>query len=240
MKNHYFAIFIVALFVVAQVAVAEETKREIGVDGTGVLDVEPDIIRISFDLDTINESLDDAIDDNSDKVSDIIDFLKDFGIAEKDIKTSYFSFDTRYHWDKEKSKFDYSRVSHYEVSKSMNIIIRKLDKIEEFVDELANRDITSLNSFKYDVEDRIKHRKKAREMALKAAKEKAQEMVKVMGAKLGKILWIKENNSNFHSSFGLSGANSTGSFGDSHHSDSFASGQISISESVYCRFEIID
>lgn len=240
MKNQFIAIFIAALFVVAYVAGAQEKRREIEVSGTGELNVEPDIVRISFSIENRSKSLEDAIEENNDKVSDIMEFLKDFGIAEKDIKTSYFSFDTRYLWDKEKSKFDYSKVSHYEVSKSINILIRKLDKIEELVDELAGEGVTSLNSFKYDVEDRIQYKKLAREMALKAAKEKAQEMVNVMGAKLGKVLWIKEQSANVNTHYGLSSANYSLSTGGSYQSESFSSGQISISESVTCTFELID
>ena len=79
-------------------SIAEET-RFVDVKGIGEVEVKPDIIRISFELETYNKSLEDALDDNNERVADLIDFLKDFGIAEKDFSTSNVSINTIYAYD---------------------------------------------------------------------------------------------------------------------------------------------
>jgi uncharacterized protein len=238
MKKLINALVIVCLLAISTNYSFAEEKRTIQVDGVGEVQVKPDIIKISFSLETIKKNMEDALEENNEKVADILDFLKDYGIAETDFSTSNMSINTRYYFNQNTKEYDKTKVESFEVRKSMSVTFRKLDNIEEFINELAEMGITSLSTFYYDVENRIPHREKAREMALIAAKDKAEKMVSVLGAKLGKVDAIDESSNRFYDRSRVSNYVEVTKTGESSYSFSYEA--ISIKVRIAVTFEIID
>jgi uncharacterized protein len=127
----------------------------------------------------------------------------------------------------------------YEVSTTVTVKLTELARFEEFFSEVIGTGISEIESVRFNSSELIDQRKKAREMAMKAAYEKASAMAGAIGQTVGKAIYIAEGNiSDARSSSGL--ANTISSYsGPTVISESvatFAPGAIRVASQVTVTF----
>jgi uncharacterized protein YggE len=82
----------------------------------------------------------------------------------------------------------------YEVSKTMTIRLTDISRFEEFLGEVLKTGLSEINNVKFETSKLTENRVRAREMAMKAAKEKATVMAAALGQTIGKAIKIAEGN----------------------------------------------
>jgi len=82
----------------------------------------------------------------------------------------------------------------YEVSKSVTVRLIDLSRFEEFFAEVLQTGVSAVNSVKFETSKLRENKDKAREMAMKAAKEKAMAMTAAVGQTVGRAIKITEGN----------------------------------------------
>lgn len=120
----------------------------------------------------------------------------------------------------------------------MIVKLRDLSKFEEFFSEVLNSGITEVESVKFETSNLREMKDKAREMAMKAAQEKATAMAGAIGQTIGKAISILEvQNENRGYSMSNISANSTSAVGSFTQSvATFAPGSIKVEASVKVSF----
>lgn len=166
-------------------------NETITVSGIGELYATPDIALIDFAVVTESKTVDLAMSENTQKMNNIINALKnEMRIDEKDIKTTRFNINPRYEWQDKTNK---RVLAGYEVSQIVNVKIRDLDTVGETIQkatELGANDVSDL-IFTFDNDKELKE--KARNIAIKNAKEKAKSLEKELGVKMTKIVDFSES-----------------------------------------------
>ncbi len=157
-------------------------------DGEGKVSVAPDTAKVVAGLVTEGKDSISVQTENSGKINKVVDYLKKEGIAGGDIKTSNYNLSPKYEYTKGQSK-----LVGYVLNQSVEITIRDLTQTGKILDGVVNNGANEINSVSLFVDKPEDLKNKAREAAIKQAKEKAAAAAKAAGFGLGRIVGFSEN-----------------------------------------------
>lgn len=166
----------------------DDDKRRITISATGSVDAEPDMVRFSTGVVTQGDTAKAALDENSKRMRNVIDGLKALGISAKDIQTSAFNINPRY----ARRKTGQSEIDGFEVRNTLMVLIRDPDALGGVLDKAATLGANQFGGIDFIVSETDTLLDKARTNAIKAAKRKAALYVEAAGARLGRVLRIRE------------------------------------------------
>ncbi|MFZ5366287.1 MAG: SIMPL domain-containing protein [Patescibacteria group bacterium] len=158
--------------------------------GEGKAVATPDIAKITLGI-TVNQPQVKLAQDQANKtINKIQEDIKKLGISEKDIKTTRYDLNPTYDWREGKQ-----RITGYEITINLEVKVRDFDKINSVIDTATADGANLVGSLQFSLDDpKLKEvQNKAREEAVKVAKEKAQSLARASGIRLGKILNAQEN-----------------------------------------------
>ncbi|HJX82722.1 MAG TPA: SIMPL domain-containing protein [Candidatus Angelobacter sp.] len=180
--------FVIVLLILASVAVAQDRlpPRVVRVVGTSEVKVVPDLAVISIGVEKQNASASLAKRAADDAARRILADLRANGIAEKDIQTTFLSLQPQFNYRKG------MRISYFVASQTLSITLRDLAQLDAVVESLIKAGANQLDSIEYQTGDLRKYRDQARDLAVKAAREKAQALAHALGQEVGKAYSIEE------------------------------------------------
>ena len=196
-------ILIVILLCSAFSSSAQEIDKlpVIMVSGTAEVQVAPDEAVFSIDVTKTNKDLQAAKRLNDESVGKILELTRRFSILPQNVQTTQIAVDMKYESIRDAKTRIYSddgdeigkRVfKGYEVSKSVTVRLTDLSRFEEFFAEVLQTGVSAVNSVKFETSKLRENKDKAREMAMKAAKEKATAMAAAVGQTVGRAIKITE------------------------------------------------
>jgi uncharacterized protein YggE len=117
----------------------------------------------------------------------VIQTLKDNGVAELDIRTSYFSIYPRYDNNGQ-------HITGFQVNNQVTVKIRDLASVGSIIDEvvLAGGDLTRFQGINFSIEDIKPLEKQARAAAVADMVDRANQLANLSGVKLGEPYFISE------------------------------------------------
>jgi len=168
---------------------ATNIYQTVSFTGEGKIKAEPDTAKVDIGLVTEDKDSITVQNGNSDKMNAVIKFLKENqNINSADIKTSAYSLSPKYDYTKGKSV-----LSGYILNQTVTVTVRKLDKIGEILDGAVSSGANRIDSVSLFVDKPEDLKNKAREEAVKQAKEKATATSKIAGFNLGRLVSFSEN-----------------------------------------------
>ncbi len=162
-------------------------QRTFSVSGEGKEIVIPNIAEIRIGLISEGKDLIELQKENSEKFNKVINFLKSQGIEEKDISTENYSITPKYKYGQ------VAEIVGYTINQSFSVKIRDLRKIGEILSGAVQNGANNIYGPNFTIDDEKIYLDKAREKAIKEAKEKAEKIAKTAGFRLGKIVNITES-----------------------------------------------
>lgn len=169
--------------------------QTITITGHGEINSIPNISTINFTI--RSESKDNntkLLQENvSNSANNIIPKLTNLGIDSKDIQTSNYNVQPKYSYNDGTSK-----VIGYEASESIKVKVKDTENVSKVLNILAEEKITEVSGPNYELDnDKAEEIKdQAREIAIKDAKNKANELAKELGVKIKRIVSYYDNSSN--------------------------------------------
>jgi hypothetical protein len=136
----------------------------------------------------IKASAQEAATESNDKTNDIIEELTSLGIEEKDIKTSNYRLSPEYNWTESRGQ----QLVGYEVTQSLTIKIRDLDKIGTVISQTTEKGANQVGNISFTIDDDESLKSEARAAANTKAQNKAKEIAAQSGLKLGRLLNVEE------------------------------------------------
>jgi len=164
---------------------AAETPRTLNVSGLGVVYLTPDIAYINIGVNTQKPNAAEAVTENKTQTTEVIQAIKDFGVDEKDIRTTNFSIWSNPQYDPAGTGQILSTT--YTVDNTVNVTVRDLDKLGDLLDAAVSAGANNIYSIQFDVEDKAAATKEARTKAVEDAKAEAQDLADASGVKLVEI-----------------------------------------------------
>ncbi|MBP8591578.1 SIMPL domain-containing protein [Candidatus Shapirobacteria bacterium] len=169
-----------------------ETKNTLVVSGRGEAYGKPDLALISFAVVSEAKTVAEAMAQNSQKMNAVIQFVKSQGVEDKDLKTTTFSLRPRYEWREDLSS--QRQLVGYEARQQLEVKVRAMDKIGRLVEGASAAGANQIGDLQFTIDNREELERKAREEAVKNAKDRAKELASLLGVNLVRITNFNEEN----------------------------------------------
>jgi uncharacterized protein len=217
----------------------------ITVSGKAEIQIEPDEAVFTLDVTKGNKDLQTAKRLNDESVKKILELARRFSIAPQNIKTTYISVETKYEsirdtktriFNDDGEEIGKRIFKGYEVSKTVIARLTDISRFEEFFDEVLKTGLSEVKNITFETSKLRENKDKARELAVKAAKEKATAMAAALGQTIGKAVKVTEANidQSFRSGSTSNSLGATGTFSESLAT--FAAGAIKVEAQVTVSF----
>jgi uncharacterized protein YggE len=236
------ALFAVALFV-APAAHPQEDGR-ITVSGEADVRVVPDEVVLTLGVETDHLDLSAAKAENDARMSRVIGAAEKAGLPENLVRTDYLGIEPRYDFDGRKRIF-----LGYWVQKSVALTLRDIGAFESLLSAVLQAGANYVHGIEFRTTELRSHRDRARSLALRAAREKAEMMARELGHTVGGTVLIREDRSSWWSSYGGWWGSGRGAYmsqnvvqsaraGEATAEGVTAPGQISVTAHVTVTFEL--
>lgn len=166
-----------------------DDRPKISVTGEAVVNVKPDKIVITLGIETWDTEITVAKQKNNDILKKTVAAVTECGVAEKDMQTDHLSIEPRWKNDYRKDDF----IGHF-VRNTLVVTIADTKKVEDLITKALLAGVNYVHGIDFQTTEFKKYREQARELALTAAKEKADKMAAVLGKVVGAPVQINENN----------------------------------------------
>lgn len=184
------AAVIVAL---AAPAVAEDAPvQKLTLSGSGKSTAEPDLATLSAGVITQAKTARNALTANTERMTAVIAAFKDAGIPDKDVKTTNFSVQPQYHYDRTNNGHKPPKIVGYAVHNTVVVTVRDLTKLGRVLDQSVDVGANTISGPHFDISDRRAATDEARRNAAADALRKAQLYADALGVTLGPILSVTE------------------------------------------------
>jgi len=171
--------------------VISSQQEGIWVTGRGEVSVVPDIVNLRLGIEAQEKSVAEAQTQAMEAMDRVMSALRENGVAEKDIKTQYFSIRRITKWDRDKEE---EVVVGYRVTNMVTAKLRDVDKAGAIIDAVAKAggDLTRIDNIDFSLDDPSTYYEEARKEAMVEAQDKAEQLAKLAGVRLGKPTYISE------------------------------------------------
>jgi uncharacterized protein YggE len=173
---------------ISQQAQVNDDRPKISVNGEALVYAKPDKIVVAFGIETWDMDIMAAKQKNNEILKKTMAVIRELGIPEKEIQTDHLSIEPRYTDNYRKENF-----IGYFVRNSLVVTLSETEKIEELVTKALQSGVNYIHGVDFQTTEFKKYREQARELALRAAKEKAEKMADVLGLAVGAPIHISEN-----------------------------------------------
>lgn len=180
-------------------------SQTVSFTGEGEISAAPDTAKVEIGLTSEGKDTVSVQNENSSKMNAVIEFLKKQGVKGEDIKTNTYNLSPKYEYTKGKSV-----LNGYILNQTLTVSIRDLGKIGDILDGAVSNGANQINSISMFVDKPEELKNKAREDAVKQAKEKALVASKTAGFRLGRVVGFSENTAGeppiYYEAMGMGGA----------------------------------
>ena len=173
-----------------------DASRTIQVSGTAVVNVKPDRALIQLGVQSNGRSAKEAQANNTATINKVTKALKALGIESKDIATDWYIIEPLY------EDYDSLHIKGYRIYNVIAVTLRDVDKANDAIVAAFQAGANQVVNVDFYTSELRKYRDQAREMAMKAASEKAKALAQSAGADTGCVLSINENTWSYFNGWG--------------------------------------
>jgi uncharacterized protein YggE len=170
-----------------------DPSRSVQVSGVAVVNVTPDRALIELGVQSNGKSAKEAQAKNSATIKQVVKALKSQGIEAKDIATDWYTIEPVY------ENYDSLIIKGYRIYNIVEVTMRDAGKSNDAIIAAFQAGANQVVDVQFYTSELRKYRDQARELAMKAAREKADALSSAAGTGVSCILTINENTqSNFY------------------------------------------
>lgn len=162
---------------------------ELAVVGEGKMEAIPDVAQVQAGITVNDMKTVDEVQGFINKVNNtIIEAMKKLGIEKDDIKTSNYAISPSYN-----NEGGADDITGYNGNVTITIKTTNPQLVSQIIEEATKAGANEIRGVDFSIEKPEDYREKARDAAIKNAKEQAEKLAKKLGIKLGKVVNIVES-----------------------------------------------
>ena len=185
---------ILALTCLAALSAAAEENRTITVTGTATVVTDADAATVTLGVISAGREAGEASAANAKRIEELIAALGEAGIEKKDISTGYYYVNARRDYSEPNEYGEYAIVG-YEVSNSLTVTVRDIDRVGEVIDAALAGGANSCDGIQFSSTGAAAAQDSALKAAVGEARRRAEIMAESCGGAVGQILSVRENSS---------------------------------------------
>lgn len=164
-----------------------DSSRSIHVSGSAMINVTPDRALLQLGVQSNSTTVEGAQRDNSRAMQKVITAVQAQGVEAKDIATDQYRIEPIY------EDYDSLYIKGYRIHNSLAVTVRDVSKAGGVLAAALAAGANQVNDVSFYTTELRKYRDQARELAMRAAGEKARALAGAAGAATGCVLNITEN-----------------------------------------------
>ena len=164
-----------------------DSSRTVNVSGTAVVNVVPDRALIQLGVQSNGRTTRAVENENTKTIKAVIQAIQGLGIQAKDISTDRYIIMPVY------ESYDSLTIKGYRINNLVAVTLRDVNKTSQVIASALDAGANQVVDVMFYTSELRKYRDQARELAMKAASEKAAALAGAAGAELGCVLNISEN-----------------------------------------------
>ena len=169
-----------------------DSNRTIQVSGSSVVKVIPDLVTLQLGV-TSNASTPQGVyDQNTAAMKKTVAAVRALGVSDKDISTDYYIIDPVY------SDYNSLDIRGYRISNHIVVNLKDVSKVSQVLTAALTAGANEVVDVQFKTTQLRQHRDTARELAMKAAQEKARDLAGAANAQSGCVLSIDENSWSYY------------------------------------------
>jgi len=172
----------------------EEGERTVRVLGEGTVSVPPDKATVRFGVVTRADAPEAARAENAAAARNAMNAVRELGIADSKIRMETLRLQPRREHNPETDAWE---EKGYEATRQVVVEADSLDRVPRLVATVVQRGANRLEGIEYGLRDRAPARNEALRQAAQAARDKAHLLARALGAGLGPVRQIDEQNFSF-------------------------------------------
>ena len=171
-----------------------DSSRSIQVGGSAVVKVVPDLVTIQLGVTSNDTTQQGVYDMNTAAMKKVLATVRALGVAEKDISTDYYLIHPVYE--------DYSSldIKGYRINNTIVVNLKDVSKVSQVLTAALSAGANEVVDVQFKTTQLRQYRDQARELAMKAAQEKARDLAGAANAQPGCVLNIDENSWSYYGS----------------------------------------
>lgn len=184
----------------------------INVRGEGEVLAKPDIGQFSFAVRAEGDTASVAQDQSAKSINEIINYLKEQGVEEKDIKTENYNLSPKYTYPERICPAGSycppgePKIDGYEVSQNVAVKVRDLEKAGTLISGAGEHGATNISSLQFTIDDESELQAEARAKAIEKAKENAGKLAKDLDVHIVRMLsYYEEGKQPPYYAYGMGG-----------------------------------
>ena len=191
----------------------------ITVTGEGRVSRTPDVARLTFTVMQDASTVAAAQEEVTKQTNGVLEYVKKEGIPDKDVKTLSYNITPQYSYPNQCPpgsmcpvyRDTTPKIIGYQVSQTVQITVRDLDKVSPLLGGLGSRNVQNLYGPDFSLDDPTAVQNEAREEAITQAQEEAKTLAKQLGVRLVRIVSFNENGYPYPVYYGKGGDMALGS-----------------------------
>ena len=233
------AILIVLALTSSAASSAEPPPRAISTSGEAVVNVVPDEVVVALGVETFSAKLEDAKRANDERAGRLVKTNKAADVEERHVQTDVLTLEIRY-----RSSHPSEGIEGYYARRAYSVTLKEPKKLESLLDASLNSGANQILGISYRTTALRKHRDQARQMAIKAAKEKAVALAAELECAVGPPRTISEGYAGYQPYYGRFNAmaqnsmQQVGGGGSVEGEDPTPFGQIAVTAQVSVTFDL--
>ena len=176
---------------------AEAPPRTVSTSGEAVVHVVPDEVVVALGVETFATKLEDAKKANDERATRLVKVIKSAGVEERHIQTDVLQLEIRY-----RSSHPSEGIEGYYARRAYSVTLKEPKKLEALLDAALTSGANQILWISYRTTALRKHRDQARQMAIKAAKEKAVALAAELECTVGAPRTISEGHAGYVGYYG--------------------------------------
>lgn len=218
-------------------AQTEAPARTVRVGGEGTVTAAPDRAVVRFGVVTRANEPEAARARNATAAKNALNAVRELGVPEENLRMETLRLQPRREYDREA---DSSRIVGYEASRQVVAQLNGLEQLPRVVARVVQQGANRLEGVQYQLSDRTAARNDALRQAARSARDKAELLAETLGAQLGPVRQISEQDFSFNEpSPRVNMEMAKAATADAApEPDAYAAGEIEVSAQVEVVFEL--
>lgn len=185
---------ILAGILVLPVAAQEANPPTVTVSGEGTVTTQPDRAVVRFGVVTRAETAPEARTNNATAAKNAMNAVRDLDVPEEKMRLESLRLQPRYEYNDEN---DRRELVGYEATRQAVVELDRPDVLPQLVADVVEGGANRLDNIDYQLSDRSRFRDEALREAAQSARDKAGLLAETLGADLGPVRTINEQNFDF-------------------------------------------
>jgi uncharacterized protein YggE len=171
-----------------------DSSRTIQVSGSAIVKVIPDLVTIQLGVTSNATTPQGVYDQNTAAMKKVTAAIRALGVADKDVSTDYYLIRPLY------NDYDSLTIKGYRINNTVIVNLKDVGKVSQVLTTALSAGANEVVDVQFKTSQLRQHRDEARELAMKAAQEKARDLAGAANAQPGCVLSIDENSWSYYGS----------------------------------------